>query len=350
MRFALFQLPCYRPGFGPSQSAFYADMIAQARFADQAGWSRVYVSEHHFHYYGGSVPNPAVMLTALAYSTRQIRLASGISLLPFHHPLAVAEDYAMLDQLSGGRLDFGIGRGYLPHEFAGFGIPMAEQQERFEEGFNVIRRAWTGETFAHDGRFFRFARLALAPKPMQAPVPILVAASRTRESFEFAGRNGYGLMMNRYPLTDEQVTTSLGWYLDALRAAGHRVADKTIMISLMTYLDESWEEAFAAAEPAMREHVNCFMQLRNGTVFYDDYVGDPGLWAEAGGPEKGTREFLLNRAIIGSADHAVAQVQRYHEMGFTEISFVTRFGALTAQQAMRTLERLERDVRPRCGL
>src|ERR1700722_2409141 len=177
MRFALFQLPCYRPGFGPSWGAFYADMIAQARFADEAGWSRVYVSEHHFHYYGGAVPNPAIMLTALAGATRQIRLASGISLLPFHHPLKVAEDYAMLDQLSGGRLDFGVGRGYLSHEFAGSDIPLTQQQERFAESVAVIRRAWSGEAFAHDGRFFRFGRLALLPRPKQDLIPILVAAS-----------------------------------------------------------------------------------------------------------------------------------------------------------------------------
>jgi len=347
MKFSLFQLPCYRPGFAASWVAFYAEMLEQAALADRAGWERIYVSEHHFHYYGGAVPNPAMMLLALGNATRRIRLAAGISLLPFHHPLKLAEDYAMADQLTGGRIDFGVGRGYLPHEFGGFSIPPDEQQARFDEVFDVVRRAWTGEAFAHHGRFFQFDKLAVLPTPLQKNVPVMVAATRTRDSFEFAGRNGFGLMMNRYPLTDEQVETSFGWYKAALAANGHDLAGRPVMISHMTHVADTDEQAEAEAHVPLREHMNCFAQLKANNVFYTDYTGSDELFTQPGAPEKNPHEYIMNRTLIGGPARVAAQIARYEAMGFNEIAFITRFGALSAAQSLRTIERLEGEVRPR---
>lgn len=350
MRFSLFQLPCYRPGFAASWAAFYGDMIEQAALVDRAGWERIYVSEHHFHYYGGAVPNPAMMLLALGNATKRIRLAAGISLLPFHHPLKLAEDYAMADQLTGGRIDFGVGRGYLPHEFGGFSIPPDEQQARFDEVFEVVRRAWTGEAFAHHGRFFQFDKLAVLPTPMQKAVPVLVAAVRTRESFEFAGRNGFGLMMNRYSLTDEQLETGFGWYKAALAAAGHDLAGRPVMVAHMTHIADTTEQAMAEAHVPLREHMHGVARLRTNNVFYTDFTGTDEIYAQPGAPEKDAREFMLNRTLVGDPERVAAQLRRYADMGFNEVAFVNRFGALTGAQSRRTLERLESEVRPRLGL
>jgi natural product biosynthesis luciferase-like monooxygenase protein len=349
MRFSLFLLPCYRDGFSASWDAFYDEILADATFADQAGWTRAYVSEHHFHYYGGAVPNPAMMLLAIAGRTRTLRLASGISLLPLHDPLKVAEDYAMLDRLSGGRLDFGVGRGYLPHEFAGFNQTLADQQARFDESFAVIRQAWTGQAFAHQGAHFRFDRLAILPTPRQSPVPVMVAGSRTRETFEWAGRNGFDLMMNRYPLTDEQMTTCLGWYRAALAAAGHDMAQRTVMVSHMTHIADTDEQAMAEAKLPLQEHMNCFVQLKQNNVFYTDFVGSAGLWDQPGTPEADARTFIMNRTLVGSPARVAEQIERYRTMGFNEIAFITRFGALSGAQSQRTLQRLQQEVRPLLG-
>ena len=119
--FALFQLPTYREGFSQSLPAFYSELTEAVRVADRLGWQRVLVSEHHFHYYGGAVPNPAVVLAAWARETKNIRLAAGVSLVPLRHPLQVAEDYALVDQLAEGRFDMGVSRGFVPHEFEAFG-------------------------------------------------------------------------------------------------------------------------------------------------------------------------------------------------------------------------------------
>ncbi len=134
MDFSLFHLPTYRAGFSPSLNAFYEELIESARLADRLGWARIMTTEHHFHYYGGAVPNPAVMLAAWARETKRIRLAAGVALVPLRHPLQVAEDYALVDHLSGGRFDMGISRGFVPHEFEAFGIAAAETGERVVEG------------------------------------------------------------------------------------------------------------------------------------------------------------------------------------------------------------------------
>src|SRR5262245_31998188 len=142
MDFSLFHLPTYRAGFAPSLHAFYEELTEAVVLADRLGWARIVVSEHHFNYYGGAVPHPAIILTAWARQTRRIRLAAGVSLVPLRHPLQVAEDYALLDQLSNGRCDMGLSRGFVPHEFSVFGVDPAETTDRVTEALEILERFW----------------------------------------------------------------------------------------------------------------------------------------------------------------------------------------------------------------
>jgi alkanesulfonate monooxygenase SsuD/methylene tetrahydromethanopterin reductase-like flavin-dependent oxidoreductase (luciferase family) len=200
--------------------------------ADATGWDRLWISEHHFHYYGGASPNPAVQLAAWARETKHIRLGPAISLTPLRNPLHIAEDYAVVDQLSGGRLDFGIGRGYLPHEFAGHNLDPDQVSAMREEGFDIIRRAWSGETFEHKGEHYSFPKLKLYPLPLQDNIPIWVGASRTRDSFEWAGHNGFNIMMNQYPMTPDDARERFGWYLEAWKEASHAEGGHEAMMSV----------------------------------------------------------------------------------------------------------------------
>ena len=143
MRFSLFHLPTYREGFSTSLNAFYGELADAVKLADRLGWAHIDVSEHHFHYYGGAVPNPAIILAAWARETKKIRLAAGVSLVPLRHPLQVAEDYALVDQLSGGRLDMGVSRGFVPHEFEGFGVAPTETNERVVEALGILEKFWS---------------------------------------------------------------------------------------------------------------------------------------------------------------------------------------------------------------
>ena len=157
MDLSLFYLPTWRDGFGISLGRYYEEIIETIKLADTLGWARALTTEHHFHYYGGAIPNPAVMLAAWARETKNIRLAAGVSLIQLRDPLKVAEDYALVDQLSGGRVDMGVGRGFAPHEFSAFNIDQADIAGRIAEGLEICSHFWAGKPFSYAGKYFSFS-------------------------------------------------------------------------------------------------------------------------------------------------------------------------------------------------
>lgn len=180
MRVGIFCFAYHYPSEGARDiRRLYDEMIAQAEAADALGFDSYWVAEHHFHEHG-VVPNPALFLTAIAQRTRHIKLGCAVAVLPFANPIRVAEDYAMLDIVPGGRLKMGLGSGYLAHEFAGFGIPFDEKRERFDEGLDVLWRAWTGLPFSHDGKYWRLQDVRLNVVPLQQPSPRLWIATLRR--------------------------------------------------------------------------------------------------------------------------------------------------------------------------
>lgn len=346
MEFSLFLLPCYREGLAPSLAHFYEELIDAAKFADETGWERVWVSEHHFHYYGGASPSPPLYLTALARETRAIRLGAGVSLLPLNNPLRVAEEYAMLDQLSGGRLDFGVGRGYLPHEFGGYNVNPDEATERFREAFDIVSAAWRGRPFEHRGRFYQIDKLQVQPPPLQQPPPVYVACTKTRESFEWAGAHGFGLLSNHYPQSFEDLTNRFAWYAQSYENAGHDPARRKAMIALFLHIADSEEQAIAEAKPAVQEHANLFRLLLARDVWNTDYLGDESVF-EFIAPGGDITSAFRERTAVGTVDQVCERVERYRQLGYTEISFIVRYGTLTHQQCMANIETFNRDVRPR---
>jgi natural product biosynthesis luciferase-like monooxygenase protein len=346
MKFSLFILPCYRPGVSRSLERFYDELAEAVRYADATGWDRVWVSEHHFHYYGGASPNPALLLAAWARETRRIRLGCGVSLLPLNDPVRVAEDYAMLDRLSGGRLDFGVGRGYLPHEFAGRNVAPGDATGRFQEAFEIIAKAWRGERFTFAGRHHRVGPVAVQPTPTQSPPPIWVACSRTRDSFEWAGRNGFGLLMNQYPMSPAETAERFGWYRDAWDGAGRRRAGRDAMMSLFLHVADTEEQAVAEAKLAVQEHANLFRLLLAQDVENTDYVGDESVFRFIA-PEGDVATAFRERTAVGTIAQIAERIARYRDIGFTEISFVVRYGALTHDQCMTNIARAGAEVLPR---
>lgn len=345
MKFGLFMLPCFREGVSPSLADFYDEMSELVVKADRSGWDRVWISEHHFHYYGGATPNPAVQLSAWARETRHIRLGPAISLMPLRNPLHVAEDYAVVDQLSGGRLDFGIGRGYLPHEFEGHNLDPDAVSAMREEGFEVIRRAWAGETFEHAGSHYSFPRLKLHPLPMQDPVPIWVAASRTRDSFEWAGREGHNIMLNQYPVSPDESRERFGWYLDAWEAAGHPKGAHQAMMSVFLHIADSEEQAVDEAKRAVQEHANLFRLLFAGDQWNEDYAGDESVF-DFLAPDGDIARMFRERTCIGTPEQVIERIARYRDWGFTEMSFIVRTGELSQEMALRTMDRFNAEVLP----
>ena len=165
MRFGFFSVQDFYPELGVSPREYFELLLARMRQAEALGYESYWLAEHHFANYGLD-PAPHVVLTAAARETTRLRLGTAISVLPFHNPVHVAENYALVDLLSNGRLNFGAGSGYLQHEFAGHRVPSAEKAARFDEALQIVLRAWTGEPFSYEGRFHSVPEIQLQVRPV----------------------------------------------------------------------------------------------------------------------------------------------------------------------------------------
>src|SRR5262245_60296426 len=179
------------PSFGASDlstAEYFGQVLRLSERADQLGYRSVKAVEHYFHDYGGHTPNPIVLLSAIAARTRRLRLITGAVIPAFNHPVKLAGELAMLDNLSNGRLDVGFGRAFIPKEFEVFGVSMDQSRARFEEGVDVITRLWSEERVTYDGKFVSLTDVHSTPRPVQTPhPPIWVAAVMSEESFVAAG-------------------------------------------------------------------------------------------------------------------------------------------------------------------
>ena len=141
-----------------SHAEVYGDTIEECRLADELGFHTIWLAEHHFSPYG-ICPSLAPLAGALARETRRARIGTAVVIAPFEHPLRIAEEWAEIDILSGGRLEFGLGRGYQPKEFHGLAVSMADTRQRFDEALEIIRRAWSEDEMAFDGAFYQVPRV-----------------------------------------------------------------------------------------------------------------------------------------------------------------------------------------------
>ena len=165
MKFGLNFFPSFRPS-DYSTAEYFAQCLRLAERADQLGFNSVKTVEHYFFDYGGHSPNPVVFLAAVAARTTRIRPITGAVIPAFNHPVKLAAELAVLDNLSNGRLDVGFGRAFIPKEFEVFGVSMDESRARFEEGIDIVRRLWTEDRVSYDGKFHRF-RLTSRPLDQQ---------------------------------------------------------------------------------------------------------------------------------------------------------------------------------------
>ncbi|MDQ1361007.1 MAG: hypothetical protein QOJ44_1384 [Acidimicrobiaceae bacterium] len=176
--------------------ALYADFLDQVEWADAHGFSRVTLSEHHFSE-DGYVPSTLTVAAAVAARTKSIRIALSLVLLPLKHPVQVAEDAAVVDIISGGRLELTVGAGYRPAEFAGYGIPMRERPGRMEEAIEIITRCWEEDRFSFAGTYWDLRDVQVQPKPVQQPRPRIVMGGSSKAAARRAARIADGFAANQ---------------------------------------------------------------------------------------------------------------------------------------------------------
>jgi alkanesulfonate monooxygenase SsuD/methylene tetrahydromethanopterin reductase-like flavin-dependent oxidoreductase (luciferase family) len=203
MRFGLFGGARTKRSIGLEDSQGYESFIDYVVEADRLGFAQMFMVEHHFTGHG-QVSASMTLLAFLAAKTKTIRLGTAVVVLPWHNPVLIAEQAATLDLLTGGRFDFGVGKGYRKSEFDGFCIPMDEASERFDEAMEIIRKAWTAEgRFSHHGKRWHYDSILVEPEPLQRPHPPLWLAAGSPDSIKRAAREGYNLLLDQLAQTDQ---------------------------------------------------------------------------------------------------------------------------------------------------
>src|SRR5262249_48485941 len=224
MEFGIQFFPDVGPKTKPA-ATYFAECLELVEHVDALGYGHVRTVEHYFEDYGGYSPNPIVFLTAAAMRSKKARLVNGAVLPVFNNPLKLAGEIGMLDAISGGRLEVGFARAFLPHEFARFGVSVDESRARFEEGVEQVRVLLGQEKASHEGRFHRLRHTTSLPRPTQQPrPPFWVAALATPESFVAAGRAGHSVMA--IPMAGGKMAELIGLYRDAWKSAGHPSAGR----------------------------------------------------------------------------------------------------------------------------
>jgi alkanesulfonate monooxygenase SsuD/methylene tetrahydromethanopterin reductase-like flavin-dependent oxidoreductase (luciferase family) len=251
MHFGLFGGAKTKRGTGPADSHGYHEFIDYVVEAERLGYRSVFLVEHHFTGVG-QLSASLSLLAYLAARTRRIRLGTAVVVLPWHNPVLLAEQAATVDLLSGGRLEFGVGKGYRAAEFAGFAIPIDEATERFDEAIEIIRKAWTSDgPFSHAGQRWRFDDIVVEPEPLQRPHPPFWLAAGSPGSIRRAAREGYNLLLDQLgaiDLTLERVAL----FRDECRRIGRAYRPDMIAVARALQIVRDERERQAAYETRAR--------------------------------------------------------------------------------------------------
>lgn len=254
MRFYINILTTYFPEIDPPYDVYYQQILEQVQLAEELGWECFMFNEHHFLGYGGLVANPAVLLAAAAARTSKIRLGPCIAILPLRHPLHSAEDYAMVDAISGGRLEFGIGSGNTELDYKVFGVTRENDRQRLDEAFEVILKAWTNDRFSHQGTSWQFGEITLYPRPIQKPHPPIWVAGTSAQTLEWAGRHGFHIMTVGHPHPPEKVRPGVEAWKKALIDHGIDPTERHCQFHARTHVNENAERAREMATAAITRY------------------------------------------------------------------------------------------------
>ncbi len=308
----------------PREEAAHRDRLSEvvglARAADAAGLSALWVAEHHFHE-GGLCPSPPILLSACGAVTRRLRLGVLVSVLPFHHPIELAEEYALLDRLTNGRLNLGFGSGYVPVEMEGFGVDPATKRERFDRAYDTVLAALRGETVAWGG-----APVRLNVRPVQSPHPPLWIAVQRREAIPFVARRGVAVALVPYATVKgvEELADEVREYRAALPTGirGH------VSAAVHLYAGDHPDRARAALQRYLDSrlaHQSAFLQHK---VERD--------------PSAGRAETVESQgfALFGPPPEVAERLRAFERAGVDEVLGLFDFGGLSAEESAGSLRAL----------
>ena len=330
------------PDISPSEKdaeTYFHESLDLVDLCDPCGFTHVRTVEHYFESYGGYSPNPIVFLAACAQRTQHARLVTGAVLPVFNNPLKLAGEAGMLDGISGGRLELGFARAFLPHEFEHFGVPIDESVERFDEGVAQITQLLAEENATSEGKFHSYRNVTSLPRPVQQPVPFWTAAISTPSSFEKAGRLGHSVMA--IPMTGGKMQELLGLYREAWKSAGHPGQGR-VMLAFHMFCHEDHDTAVARAREPLNRYlkslVNSAKAWMEGGTSTAAYPGYDKIIAQLDAENFDTQT-EKGAAWVGTPDELVETIRDYNVSvgGFEIASLQVNFNTIGYEDAAHSM-------------
>ena len=310
---------------GVSDAHLYAEILEQVKWLDQIGADMVWFTEHHF-VEDGYLPSWVPVAGAMAAVTSHVRFGTDICLMPFNHPIRLAEDLAVLDNISGGRVDIGLGMGYAPHEFRGFGCPPSRRVSLMNEGIEVLQQCFTGERFSYHGKRYQFEDVIIKPGYVQKGGPPIWLAAMSEPGALRAAHYDTNF------LPQGLRKKSFDPWVEALQSTDRKTSDKRVGIirSILVTDDRS------ADWPVIRAAEKYRMQLYNR------------FFEESGEGFGETGEPVPQTWVVGDVEHCVAELKSFiREFGITDIVTMAVPPGLRADQMGDSLQLLFSEVVPR---
>ncbi len=326
----------------------YRLMLEAARWADRNNFARLWTPERHFHQFGGLSPNPSVIAAALAAVTTRIQLCAGSVVLPLHDPLRVAEEWAVVDNLSNGRVGLGVACGWVPNDFviSGRQSTFNERHRIFAEGTEMLRALWRGEPFQTTNPQGEAVSIRTLPRPLQRELPLWITAAGNPETFRQAGALGVNILTHLLGQTTGALDAKVRLYREAWREAGHP-GKGTVTLMLHTLVGDTDEEVRRLTREPMKRYLGSSLTLASKHLASVPFLQHPEhIDTGALTPElvdqtldASFEKYFAMASMLGSIEKCMDVVQQFAEVDVDEIACLIDFG-VAEDRVLEALENL----------
>ncbi len=301
----------------------YAFYLSSAKFADDNGFEAVWTPERHFHAFGALYPSPAVLTAALATITTRVQLRAGSVVLPLGHPVRVAEEWSVIDNLSQGRVGVAIASGWNPRDFvlAPHNFPPPARLKHLREGIATLRALWEGESITLPDGTGQPLAVTIQPRPLQRKLPLWLAAAANPETFAYAGEIGANVATHFLGLTLEELTDRIALYRDSLARHGHDPAAFRVTLMVHTFLGTDHDATVAAAKGPFVNYIRHHLNLREAFMKSMDLsVEDFGDQALDRIAEHAFERYTRTASFIGTPRSCAPLVRQLKARGVDELA------------------------------
>lgn len=338
-------------GEGATGRDKYRLLLEGAKYADENGFVAVWTPERHFHAFGGLYPNPSVASAAIAVTTENVKIRAGSCVNPLHHPVRVAEEWAVVDNLSNGRVGISFAAGWQPNDFILRPEAFENNKQRMIDEIEVIQRLWRGETLTFDGPKGE-TKVRTLPRPTQAELPFFITAAGNPKTFELAGRMGGGILTHLLGQSVDEAKEKIRIYREAWKAAGHP-GEGHVVLMLHTFIGESEEQVKDVVREPMKGYLKSSMMLiqqhawsfpafkrhaKEDKSFRDNFLNLSPEDTDAL-LDHSFERYYETSALFGTVDKAMETVDQCRGIGVDEIACLIDYG-IDTQTVLDHLPRL----------